>query len=468
MNVYVTLFKADKSVGVRVMGNNAKFLKRYKKLMILMLAVIIIGLIGCSVHVYLFNHRERLYTPAGPTDDCSMEIAPRGDESSQWVKNVIGMPTWYATIYQGLFTNASPYTITYWSMRVNIHEACCVSNAWCGSLEIHQNTEEGEKVQTLDLRNFSPKDLTLDYIQDGPDTMILLNDGDYIEYLPGAADKEYPITGRPKSDDESSARTIGLIFYSHHSAPMVFDDFEITYYLHKGLAQMPVFWFFSAAAILWVMLVIAYIAVFLTDRAAQKRIRQDELIIEQSIHVLTKFVDAKDSYTNGHSYRVAEYSQMLGQKLGFSTDECRQLFYIALMHDCGKVAIPDAILKKPGRLTDEEYAAIKKHTTVGAELLNDFTSIKGIRDGALYHHERYDGTGYPTGKSGEDIPLVGRIICVADAFDAMNSKRCYRDRHTREYIIQELSDNRSKQFDPDIVDCLLELIVEDQIRIAEA
>lgn len=449
------------------MGNNAKILKQYLKLMIILLLVIIIGFTGCAVYVYFFNNRERVYTAAEPTDECSMDIGPRGGDSSQWIKNLYGMPSWYATIYQGTFTNNSPYAISYWSMRINIHETCSVSNAWCGSLEIHQNTEEGEKVQTVDLRNFSPEDLTLDYIQDGPDSLILLNEGDYMVYLPGAADSEYPIAGKSELTQETSNRVIGLIFYSHHAAPMVFDDFEITYYLHKGLIQVPAFWLFATMGILWVMLVIAYIAAFLTDRAAQKRIKQDELMIEQSIHVLTKFVDAKDSYTNGHSYRVAEYSQMLGQKLGFSQEECRQLFYIALMHDCGKVAIPDAILKKPGKLTEDEYDAIKTHTTLGAELLNDFTSIKDIRAGALYHHERYDGKGYPTGKSGEDIPLVGRIICVADAFDAMNSRRCYRDRHQRDYIIQELAANRGKQFDPDLVDCILELIVEGQILIGE-
>ncbi len=447
------------------MGNNAKFLKRYRILMVIMLLIIIAGFIGCSVYIYVFNNRERVCTYADPADDCSMEIAPRGGDSSQWKKALSGMPTWYATIYQGTFTNNSPYTISYWSMRINIHETCCISNAWCGSLEIHRNTEDGENVQTVDLRNFSPSDLVLDYLQDGSDTLIFLNEGDYIVYLPGEADSEYPIAGNSKSAQETSNRVIGLIFYSYHATPTIFDDFEVTYYLHKGLTQVPAFWLFAALGLFWVMLLIAYIAVFATDRAAQKRIKQDELIIEQSIRVLTRFVDAKDSYTNGHSYRVAEYSKMLGEKLGFSKEECRQLFYIALLHDCGKVTVPDAILKKPGALTEEEYATIKSHSAMGAKLLDDFTSIQGIRDGALYHHERYDGKGYPTGKSGEDIPLVGRIICVADAFDAMNSRRCYRDRHQRDYIIQELAENRGKQFDPNIVDCILELILEGRIII---
>ena len=205
---------------------------------------------------------------------------------------------------------------------------------------------------------------------------------------------------------------------------------------------MPAFWLFVILGPLWFLAVMNFIAANLSFHAARKRTQQDKLIIEQSISVLTKFVDTKDSYTDGHSYQIAKYSMLMGQKLGFSEEECRHLYYIALLHDCGKVSIPDAILKKPDRLTDEEYLAIKTHTTSGAELLNDFTSIKGIRDGALYHHERYDGKGYPTGKKGEDIPLVGRIICVADAFDAMNSQRCYRSKRSKKYILSEFKEPR--------------------------
>lgn len=133
------------------------------------------------------------------------------------------------------------------------------------------------------------------------------------------------------------------------------------------------------------------------------------------------------------------------------------------MHDCGKVTIPDAILKKPERLTEEEYEIIKTHTSRGAEMLADFSSIDHIREGALYHHERYDGSGYPQGKKGKDIPMIGRIICVADSFDAMNSKRCYRNELTKEKIIFELESNKGLQFDPEVVDQFLALIKDGQI-----
>jgi putative nucleotidyltransferase with HDIG domain len=202
-------------------------------------------------------------------------------------------------------------------------------------------------------------------------------------------------------------------------------------------------------------------------KAASEKMANDEQIIDEEFGVFSKFFDAKDPSTSGHSSRVAEYSKLIAQKMGRNADECRQIYYIALMHDTGKVRTPDSILKKPGKLTPEEYDIIKLHTTDGASILSDFRSIESIRDGALYHHERYDGNGYPTGRSGLDIPFIGRLICVADSFDAMNSRRCYRSRLSRDKIISEIKDNRGTQFDPDIADALLSLIDEKVITIDE-
>lgn len=137
------------------------------------------------------------------------------------------------------------------------------------------------------------------------------------------------------------------------------------------------------------------------------------------------------------------------------------------MHDCGKISVPVNILLKPGKLTDEEYEVIKSHTIYGEKMLRDFSSIEGIDLGALYHHERYDGKGYPHGLSGENIPLIARIICVADSLDAMNSNRCYRPRLTREVILEELENNKGKQFDPEVVEHLIKLIKQNIITIGE-
>ncbi|MBQ6257649.1 MAG: HD domain-containing protein, partial [Clostridia bacterium] len=119
---------------------------------------------------------------------------------------------------------------------------------------------------------------------------------------------------------------------------------------------------------------------------------------------------------------------------------------------------PDNILGKPGKLTDEEFQIIKSHTVRGGEILDHFKSLEGVNEGALYHHERYDGKGYPKGLAGEDIPLIARIICVADSFDAMNSNRVYRKKLTKEYILNEIESNKGRQFDPAVADVMLKLL----------
>ena len=180
----------------------------------------------------------------------------------------------------------------------------------------------------------------------------------------------------------------------------------------------------------------------------------------ETIIAIAKTVDAKDQRTSQHSLRVSQYSVMIAKELGFSEAECENLRRAALMHDIGKIGIPDAILNKPSRLTDEEYAVMKSHTLRGGEILKGFTLLDHVVEGALYHHERFDGRGYPNGLSGEDIPLYARIIGVADAFDAMTANRVYRKQLDIDYVLNEMRKGRGTQFDPEIADILLRLIDE--------
>ena len=185
----------------------------------------------------------------------------------------------------------------------------------------------------------------------------------------------------------------------------------------------------------------------------------------QTIIAIAKTVDAKDQRTSQHSQRVSEYSVMIAKELGFDEAECENLKRAALMHDIGKIGIPDAILNKPARLTDEEYAIMKSHTMRGGEILKGFTLLNHVVEGALYHHERYDGRGYPNGLAGEDIPLYARIIGVADAFDAMTANRVYRKQMDMEYVLNEMRKGRGTQFDPEITDILLRLVDEGKFDI---
>lgn len=175
----------------------------------------------------------------------------------------------------------------------------------------------------------------------------------------------------------------------------------------------------------------------------------------QTILSISNAVDAKDKYTREHSQRVAEYSKVIAEKLNWDESRTKDLYQIALFHDIGKIGVPDSILNSTSKLTDEEYELMKSHTTIGGEILKDLTILKNVDLGAKYHHERYDGKGYPTGLKGEEIPIEARIIAVADAFDAMNSTRVYRKRLTKETIIKELIDGKGKQFDPNLIDVFL-------------
>lgn len=191
--------------------------------------------------------------------------------------------------------------------------------------------------------------------------------------------------------------------------------------------------------------------------------RQQIAMGNESVLAMAKALFLKDRSTGEHCHRVAYYSAKLARAYGFSEKETGNLKKAALLHDIGKIAIPDAILNKPDRLTDDEYEIMKTHTTAGAELLKGFTMVEHVSEGALYHHERYDGKGYPEGLKGNDIPLYGRIIAVADTFDAMTANRVYRGALDMDHVVKELRDGRGTQFDPKLDDIFLKLIADGEI-----
>lgn len=183
----------------------------------------------------------------------------------------------------------------------------------------------------------------------------------------------------------------------------------------------------------------------------------------QVIATIANIIDAKDEYTRGHSQRVSEYSYALAKELCMSEEAASNIRIIALLHDIGKLGVPDSVLNKPGKLTDAEYTLMKNHPVVGSEILKDIQLIAGMDIGAKYHHERYDGKGYPDGLKGEDIPYIARIIGIADAYDAMSSNRIYRKRFSDEKILEEFERCRGTQFDPVIADAFIRLLKEHRL-----
>lgn len=193
-------------------------------------------------------------------------------------------------------------------------------------------------------------------------------------------------------------------------------------------------------------------------RRLRKRQIEYRSITDEALKTIARAIDAKDPYTNGHSIRVAYYSRELARRLGSSEEEQENIFYIALVHDIGKIGIPDSILNKPDKLTEEEFTVMRQHPTIGGDILREFKSLPGICDGARYHHERIDGSGYGQGLSGDAIPYCARIIGVADAYDAMNIARVYRDGMPRNQILEELEKGAGKQFDADVVRAAVKMI----------
>ncbi len=175
----------------------------------------------------------------------------------------------------------------------------------------------------------------------------------------------------------------------------------------------------------------------------------------ETVSSLVAAVDAKDAYTKGHQERIARFAQLIGQKIGCSAEETELIKQAAILHDIGKIGVPEAILMKQDALTDEEYEIIKKHPVIGAKILSPVQFLKEVVPLVFFHHERFDGTGYPRGLKGSQIPLSARVICIADAVDAMLSQRPYSRAKTVEKVKEELLRCSGTQFDPQLVDVII-------------
>ncbi|MCR4788403.1 MAG: HD domain-containing protein [Lachnospiraceae bacterium] len=227
--------------------------------------------------------------------------------------------------------------------------------------------------------------------------------------------------------------------------------------------------------IVYMFILLSAMIIWFTWFIVQRQLNQQQIklnMANETVMAIANAVDAKDVRTHQHSMRVAEYSVLIAKEMGCfkwweKNKQLSNLQKAAQMHDIGKIAVPDSVLNKVGRLNDEEYAKMKSHVVKGAEILKDFTLVEHVVDGTRYHHERYDGKGYPDGLSGEEIPLYGRIISVADTFDAMTSNRVYRHHMDTDYVMNEMKRGRGTQFDPDALDAFMRLIDKGIINLEE-
>ncbi|MGN1147564.1 MAG: HD domain-containing phosphohydrolase [Lachnospiraceae bacterium] len=327
--------------------------------------------------------------------------------SKQWVESVEKQIT--GAEYDAVFYNNSPYDINNWEIQIIVPNGSRLDSSWNGDYSYQ------DSVITI---------LPLDYNR-------TIYAGDDI--------------------------TFGFILMNANTVYHI-KDISIIFYRDYKIWRHPLFWITLLYLLIVLIVDISYIITCIKLRQYNKRQIEDRRIIDQSLSTFANIIDAKDIYTKGHSLRVAVYSREIARRMGISEEAQQQLYYIALLHDIGKIGISDNILQKPGALTPEERRTIEQHVVIGGTVLKDFTSIPGIAEGAMYHHERYDGTGYAKGLSGDAIPLFARIICVADAFDAMSSARCYRKELDILTIINEIKKNMGTQFDPAIAPYMLEMI----------
>ena len=332
------------------------------------------------------------------------------------------------------------------SSNSNYSFSCAVSKTWTdtGKLKISQ-------MCNCNFFNFSPvraKNWSAELIVPRGGVLDSYWNGRYL-YASGKL-YVHPLEYNSSIDSHSQAR-FGFVLRTEES----FSVTQVKFSFEQDIKPTYFKSFWTISFLLCIQLIVGITTMF-------NMIRYHRLIklLDETFNAFANIIDIKDEYTYSHSRHVAYYARELGRKLGMNKEERQRLYYVALLHDIGKVAIPESILNNPGKLSPEDRLIINTHVTKGAETIKDFTEIPEICDGVKYHHERYDGTGYAQGLKGKKIPLFARIICVADSFDAMSTQRCYRNRMKLTDIVEELKRCSGTQFDPDIVPYMIELIEE--------
>lgn len=441
--------------------DNLKKVIKYLAFSVLGISTLIVVLFIIHViEVQKYNSEWRVITPESTSTQVMVDIHPRGGVTDSWVKINTGLGSdLNAKIYEMVVTNHSQTYVVDWHLRIDILDNCYLNNGWCGTFEVHQFDHDGsELVQTIDLRNFKSEDLTINYHLADQDLLIPLTRGDYVIYHPDTAiaTGELPIKG---TEEFSGSCTCGIIMYSK-TGDIAFTEYEMSYQLHKSVWEGAKGRAFVMAFILVALSLIILGTISFVSIRFEERLVSREKILSDTFKICCSIADSRDYYSKGHSARVADYSRMIAEKLGMDKSDCDLVYQAALLHNIGNAFVNEQILRKNGKLTSEEYAEVKAHTIRGAEILKEIENIPQAAEAALYHHERFDGTGYPHGKKEDEIPLIARIIAVADAYDAMSNDRPYRNKLLRDQIREEFISHRGSQFDPAIVTAFLDIMGE--------
>ena len=297
--------------------------------------------------------------------------------------------------------------------------------------------------------------------------------GEVVDFDESFADYIPALLAGERIDIIESNDTFGWLLTQYE--PIYDDSGKCTAYVGVDISMVGVM-DYNAAFMKWIVgislvfisaIVVIGLVLFFQDRRyrefleSERRRKQQSILFAQTAEALASAIDAKDSYTVGHSRRVAEYTRRIAAEVGKSPENCEDIYFSALLHDVGKIGISNDILSKKGRLTDAEFAQIKQHPVIGGNILSSIRELPWLSIGARYHHERYNGKGYPDGLKGDDIPEIARMIAVADAYDAMTSNRSYRSAIPQHIVREELVRGTGTQFDPQYARIMIRMIDQD-------
>lgn len=384
------------------MDNSVHNYRKWVIMNVMFLICLIAGFAGTYVYTDYLNKHELVCTDQSTHSGLSIRTKVEKNWPERWSGYKNGIQ------YKVTMNNGMRTALHDWTLTLELPDGCQIDSSWNGRFVLSGNT------------------LT-------------------------ATPEDYNAVIDPQSE-----RDIGFVLLTNETDNIL--SYTLRVYRMVHMKELPVFVLLVTLSGIYVVATVTSLFFMVKTRRLAIQRQQYQDIVNESFLTFAGMIDAKDPYTQGHSHRVAIYAKEMARRMGMSEEEQQNVFYVALLHDIGKIGVPDAVLKKAGRLDMDERQTIEQHVQVGGDILKNFSAIKDIEAGARFHHEKYDGTGYVSNLVGKEIPLVARIICVADAFDAMTSMRCYRPRLPMSKVISELTDNAGTQFDPDLVPYMVQMI----------
>ena len=385
-----------------------EFIKN-NRVQIILLCALMVAMVVFLIYFHIENSKKFYINQNSNHPKLTVTI----DKPKSWSEGGGALNT--GAEYDFTITNPSSITVDHWDMDIKVVPGVVIDSSWAGTYEM---------------------------------------DGDVIH----ATGLDYNIDIPPHD-----AVTFGFVL--HTVGPMEITDFLMSYTTESRITDNPVFYILLLAILLVLTIMLTGFYNHIKYIQLQRRTAAVQKVMEQSFETFSRIIDAKDRYTEGHSRRVAIYSREIAKRIGMSEEEQENIYYVAMLHDIGKIGVPDQILNKPNKLDETEFEIIRSHAEIGGDILKEFTGLPGASDGARHHHERFDGMGYPDRMKGNNIPIAARIICIADSFDAMSSDRIYRKKLDIERIKIEFIKCSGTQFDPELVPVIVNMIAEGTVPV---